>query len=186
MIVGEQFGDPILVAQVLVPKGPTQWIFVEYELKNSVSVSFNGLMHGLREYTNKNENATVEKSPKMIRLKTWLIDQCSKASLQSSLLFFFSSSPLLGDLYILYRPFPIIWALHLLIIQIPTWAPVPSDTPLNSLWVVVAKVALFMGLLLINVARGVVVMHLMWWWQPLLRYFGFPSFLRIRKIDYSG
>ena len=19
-------------------------------------------------------------------------------------------------------------------------------------------------------------MHLMWWWQPLLRYFGFPSF----------
>ena len=29
-------------------------------------------------------------------------------------------------------------------------------------------------------------MHLMWWWQPLLRYFGFPSFLRIWKMDYSG
>ena len=26
-------------------------------------------------------------------------------------------------------------------------------------------------------------MHLMWWWQPLLRYFGFPSFLRIWKMD---
>ena len=29
-------------------------------------------------------------------------------------------------------------------------------------------------------------MHLMWWWQPLLRYFEFPSFLRIWKMDYSG
>ena len=70
----------------LGPKDPTQWIFVEYGLKNSSSVSFNGLMHGLREYTNKNENATLEKSPGMIRLKTWLIDtdQCSLASLQYS------------------------------------------------------------------------------------------------------
>ena len=124
--------------------------------------------------------------PVMIELKTWLIDtdQCSKTSLQNSL--FFSRLPLLGDFYILYRPFPIIWALHLLIIQTPTWASIPSDTPLNSLWVVVAKVTLFRGLLLINVARRVVVMHLMWWWQPLLRYFEFPSFLRIWKMDYRG
>ena len=97
----------------------------------------------------------------------------------------FPPSSLLGDFYILYRPFHIIWALHLLIIQTPTWAPVPSDTPLNSLWVAVTKVALFRDLLLINAARIVVVVHLMWWWQPLLRYFGFPSFLRIGKIDYS-
>ena len=122
----------------------------------------------------------------MIELKTWLMDtdQCSKISLQYSLLLF--RPPLLGDFYILYRPFLIIWVLHLLIIQTPTWAPVPSDTPLSSLWVAVAKVALFRGLLLINTARRVVVMHLMWWWQPLLRYFGFPSFLRIWKRDYSG
>ena len=98
----------------------------------------------------------------------------------------FSPSSLLGDFYILYRPFHIIWALHLLIIQTSTWTLVPLDTPLNSLWVAVAKVALFRSLLLINAARIVVVMHLMWWWQPLLRYFGFPSFLRIGKINYSG
>ena len=122
----------------------------------------------------------------MIRLKTWLIetDQCSQTSLQYFLLFL--PSLLLGDFYILYRPFSIIWALHLLIIQTPTWAPVPSDTPLSSLWVAVAKVVLFRGLLLINAARRVVVRHLMWWWQPLLRYFEFSSFLRIWKMDYSG
>ena len=122
----------------------------------------------------------------MTELKTWLIDtnQCSKTSLQYSLLL--SHPPLLGDFYILYRPFPIIWVLHLLIIQAPTWAPVPSNTLINSLWVAVAKVALFRGLLFINAARRVVVMHLMWWWQPLLRYFGFPSVLRIWKVDYSG
>ena len=93
---------------------------------------------------------------------------------------------LLGDSYILYRPSPIIWALHLLIIQTPTWAPVPSDTLINSLWVAVAKVALFRSLLLINSARKVVVMHLMWWWQPLMRYFRFPSPLLVWRMDYSG
>ena len=104
-----------------------------------------------------------------------------------SSLFLRPSRPLLlGDFYILYRPSPIIWALHLLIIQIPTWAHVPSDTLINSLWVVMAKVALFRGLLFINAVRRVVVKHLMWWWQTLLRYFGSPSFLRIRGMDYSG
>ena len=109
-------------------------------------------------------------------------------SLPCSLLSFslFSRPPLLGDFYILYRPSSIIWALHLLIIQTPTWAPVPSDTLISSLWVAVAKVALFRGLLLINAARRVVVIHLMWWWQPLLRYFRSPYFLRIRGMGYSG
>ena len=106
-------------------------------------------------------------------------------SVLSSLFLRFSSSSL-GDFYILYRSSPIIWALHLLIIQTSTWAHVPSDTLINLLWVAVAKVALFRGLLFINAARRVVVMHLMWWWQPLLRYFGFPSFLRIQGMDYNG
>ena len=101
-------------------------------------------------------------------------------------LFFFASSPLLGDSYILYRPSFIIWALHLLIIQTPTWAPVPSDTLTSSLWVAVTKVALFRGLLFINAARRVVVVHLMWWWQPLLGYFGSPFFLRSWSEDYSS
>ena len=122
----------------------------------------------------------------MIRSRTWLmdIDYCSQISLLCSLFFLRPLS--WGTFYILYRPFHIIWALHLLIIQTPTWAPVPSDTPINSLWVAVAKVALFRGLLFINAARRVVVMHLMWWWQILLRYLGFPSFLRIWKMDCSG
>ena len=126
----------------------------------------------------------------MIRSQTRLMgtNLCKwKFSILFSPLFFsVSCPPLLRDFYILYWLSPIIWALHLLIIQNSTWAHVPSDTLINSLWVAVAKVALFRGLLFINVARRVIVIHLMWWWQPLLRYFGSPSFLRIRGMDYSG
>ena len=109
-------------------------------------------------------------------------------SLPCSLLSFslFSRPPLLGDFYILYRPPFIIWALHLLIIQTPTWAPVPSDILISSSWVAVTKIALFRGLLFINAARKVVVVHLMWWWQLLLRYFGSPFFLRAWREDYSS
>ena len=103
-----------------------------------------------------------------------------------SLFFFFASFPLLGDSYILYRPSFIIWALHLLIIQTPTWAPVTSDTLTSSLWVAVTKAALFRGLLFINAAKRVAVVHLMWWWQPLLGYFGSPFFLRAWSEDYSS
>ena len=53
--------------------------------------------------------------------------------------------------------------LHLLIIWALTWVPVPSDTLFGFLWVVIAKVTLFRGLLYINAARRVVVVHLMWW-----------------------
>ena len=96
----------------------------------------------------------------------------------------FSRPPLLRDSYILYRPSFIIWALYLLIIQTPTWAPVPSDILTNSLWVAVTKVALFRGLLFINAARRVAVVHLMWWWQLLLGYFGSPFFLRAWSDGY--
>ena len=99
---------------------------------------------------------------------------------------FFLRSLLLRDSYILYRPSFIIWALHLLIIQTLTWAFVPSDALTSSLWVIVTKVALFRGLLFINVARRVVVVHLMWWWQPLLGYFGSPFFLRVWSEGYSS
>ena len=63
IIVGEQFGDPILVGQVLAQKVPHNEFFVECRLKNLVSVSLNGLLHGLKEYRNKNENATVKRGP---------------------------------------------------------------------------------------------------------------------------
>ena len=47
--------DPILVGQVLAQKVPHNEFFVEYGLKNLVSVSLDGLLHGLRKYRNKNE-----------------------------------------------------------------------------------------------------------------------------------
>ena len=47
--------DPILVGQVLVQKVPHNKFFVEYGLKNLVSVSLDGLLHGLRGYRNKNK-----------------------------------------------------------------------------------------------------------------------------------
>ena len=126
----------------------------------------------------------------MIRSQTWLMgtDSCKwKFSTVFSPLFFsVSRPPLLGDFYILYRHSPIIWALHLLIIQTLTWVHVPSDTLINSLWVAVAKVALFRGLLFINAARRVVVVHLMWWWQPLLGYFEPSFFLRVWSEGYSN
>ena len=52
------FSDPILVGQVLAQEVPHNELFVEYGLKNLVSVSLNGLLHGLREYRNKNEKMT--------------------------------------------------------------------------------------------------------------------------------
>ena len=101
--------------------------------------------------------------------------------------FFFFLCPLSwGTFYILYRPFHIIWALHLLIIQTSTWASVPSDAFTSSLWVAVTKVTLFRGLLLINAARRVVVVHLMWWWQPLLGYFEPSFFLCVWSESYSN
>ena len=56
-----------------------------------------------------------------------------------------------------------ILTLHLLIAQAITWVLVPSDILSGPLWVGVAKVALFRGLLHINAARELVVEHLMRW-----------------------
>ena len=94
--------------------------------------------------------------------------------------------PLLRDSYILYRPSFVIWALHLLIIQTPTWVPIPSDALTSPLWVAMTKVTLFKGLLFINAAMRVVVVHLMWWWQSLLGYFEPSFFLRVWSEGYSN
>ena len=56
----EECRGTIFVAQSLSvkswpKKSHTMNLFVEYGLKNLVSVSLNGLLHGLREYRNKNE-----------------------------------------------------------------------------------------------------------------------------------
>ena len=57
---------------------------------------------------------------------------------------------------------------------------VSSDIIFDFLWVVVAKVALFRGLLHINAARKLAVGHSMWWQQFFLRYF-LASTLPIRS-----
>ena len=68
-----------------------------------------------------------------------------------------------------------ILTLHLLIIQITTWVLVPSDTLSDwSLWVGVAKTALFRGLIHINATRKFAAKHSMRWQQPFLRYFLAP------------
>jgi len=83
--------------------------------------------------------------------------------LQCSLSFFFSSF-LHEESFTLYILLWIIFTLHLLIIRTLTWVLVPSDTLSGFLWVVVAEVVLFRGLLHINAARKVVSMHLIRWW----------------------
>ena len=155
--------------------------FVEYGLKNSVSVGSDGSLHVLSGYRNVNqENGCGTGS----FIHGYAFIQWILAFF--SLPFPFLPSSLLGDSYILYRLSFIIWALHLLIIQTPTWAPVPSDALTNSLWVAVTKVALFRGLLPINTARRVAVVHLMWWWQPLLGYFESSFFLRAWSEGYNN
>ena len=155
--------------------------FVEYGLKNSASVGSNGASHILDRYRNVNQE-NVTKSRSSIHgsdLIQWLLPFLS--SLLSLL-----PSPFLGHSYIWYMSSLIIWALHLLIIQTPTWTPVPSDAHTSSLWVAVTKVTLFRGLLLINAVRRVVVVHLMWWWQLLLGYFESSFFLRVWSEGYSN
>ena len=90
-------------------------------------------------------------------------------------LFFWSLSHI-GSLTI-YSSLRIILILHLLIVWALTWVPVPSDTFFGFLWVVIAKVALFRGLLHINVTRKVAAMYSMRWWQFFLRYFLVPLLL---------
>ena len=70
-------------------------------------------------------------------------------------------SPLHGGSLTLYSSVWTILALHLLIIWVVTWVLIPSDTPLGLLWVCVAKVTLFRGLLHINAARVLAGVHLM-------------------------
>jgi len=63
----------------------------------------------------------------------------------------------------LYSSLRTILILHLLIIWALIWVHVPSGTLFGFLWVVIAKTALFRGLLHINAARRVAVVHLMQW-----------------------
>ena len=132
----------------------------------------------------KNKNHYVEKSssPRRFKVIFMYTDQYIRISLHATVFLpLFSIPPPFGGFYTLYRPFLTIWALHLLIIQASTWAPIPSNTSFSSLWAALAKATLFRGLLHINAARKVVVVHSMWWWQLFLRYFVFPS-LDVRPL----
>ena len=117
----------------------------------------------------KSINHYVEKSssPRRFRVIFMYTDQYIRISFHAPAslpLFFFylPPPPSFGDFYTLYRPLFAIWALHLLIIQASTWAPILSDTSFSPLWVVVVKATLFRGFLHINAARNVVVVYSMW------------------------
>ena len=67
-------------------------------------------------------------------------------------------------------------------VQVQFWllqysVSIPSDSLFSFLWVVVAKAALFRGLLHINAARKVAAVHSMQWQQLSLRYFWVPLLL---------
>ena len=74
----------------------------------------------------------------------------------SSIIFWFFTH---GRFLTLYSSFWTILILHLLIIWAHTWVSVPSDTLFGFLWVMVAKTTMFRGLLHINAARKVAVVH---------------------------
>ena len=82
----------------------------------------------------------------------------------------------MGGSLTLYNSLCNILILHLLIIWASTWVLVPLDTFSDFLCVVVANVTLFRGILHINAARKVVIMHLIRWQQLSPRYF-WASFL---------
>ena len=103
-----------------------------------------------------------------VQVKFWLL-QCSFS-------LFFRSFPHKGSLT-LYNSLWTILILHLLVIWTLIWVLVPSDTLFGFLWVVVAKTALFRGLLHINVVRKVAAVHSMLWQQLSLRYFWVPLLL---------
>ena len=106
-----------------------------------------------------------------------MYDDCSQISEWFRLLycFFFLSlllpSPFHEESSTLYSLFWIIFTLHSLIIWTLTWVLILSATFSSSLWVAIAKVALFRRLLHINAASNVAIVHLMRWSQPSLRYF---------------
>ena len=81
-------------------------------------------------------------------------------------------------LYILLRT---ILILYLLIIWAFTWVPVPSNILFSFLWVAVAKVALFRGLLHINAARKVATMLYCDGGSFPLNIFRSPSFSYVHK-----
>ena len=51
---GHNFNDPILVGQALTQGVPHNEFLVEYGLKNLVSVSLDGLLHGPWKYRDRN------------------------------------------------------------------------------------------------------------------------------------
>ena len=97
-------------------------------------------------------------------------------------------SPLHGGSLTLYSSARTILALHVSIIWAITWVLVPSNTPSNLLWVRVAKVTLFRGLLHINAARVLAVVHLMGRQQLFLKllYHHASMYLHVLLVFFFG
>ena len=77
--------------------------------------------------------------------------------------FYFSSLFLMGGLLHYIAPSEPSWSYTCWSFKPLTWVHVPSDTLFGFWWVVIAKAALFKGLLHINAAKKVDVVYLMRW-----------------------
>ena len=165
--------------------------FVEYESKNYVLMSW--VMANIELRGNQAQIKDISVNGLLVRGgqsltytdHNWVQRLFSMIQCSLSLLFPFFYSPTHGGSSTLYSSFLIIQILHLLIIWIPTWVPIPLDTPFSLLWVVTAKAALFRSPLHVNVARKVAAVHLIWWWQFFLRYFEFYSFSHVHGTHYN-
>ena len=146
----------------LGPMSQIQWIYSEW-------VKELGLMIWITANIELNDNQIQTRCIDINRLSVpgdrnyiyWL--QLNTETIWTTTMFSFSffRSFLHDESFTLYILIWIIFTLHLLIIRTLTWVLVLLDTLSGFLWVVVAEVVLFRGLLHINAARKVAAVNLM-------------------------
>ena len=165
VIVGSQFAVQAQNVWSLCPMSPIQWICREWVKELGPNELKNG-KYWIVWRSNTNQGCWYQwtfsprRSDLYIMITLEYQNDLDCYNIFSLSIF---RSPSHGGSLTLYISFWVILILHLLIIWVPIWVPVPSDTPFSLLWVVVAKAALFRGLLHINAARQVAAMHLMRW-----------------------
>ena len=126
------------------PADPVQWIYREWVQKlgsdgATACVKIGDDQAGAKNRTRR-PNASGERTP---HLRIWIPAL---------------SLPTLWEIFDIIYPF--LWFiifLHLLVIHVYSWVHVPSATPSNALWAVVALIALSRGHVHINGVRALVV-----------------------------
>ena len=139
--------------------------FVENGLENWTLVNLDNSYHEFKDNLNWTSNTNRNRFP--VRwashlYKSVLIEYNYKVDCYS-LFSRISLIPFHRGFFTLYNSLWVILTLHLSIVWGITWVPIPSNTSLGFLWVVVAKTSLFRCLLHINAAKKEVTVHLMRW-----------------------